>query len=48
MLTNYLVIWAILAKKNEDKVYVSQDESLTDLQTHWLNIHFFRIFFMNL
>ena len=33
MLTNYLVIWAILAEKNEDKVYVNQDESLTDLQT---------------
>ena len=27
-----LVIWAILAEKNEDKVYVNQDESLTDLQ----------------
>ena len=27
------MIWAILAKKNEDKVYVKQDESLTDLQT---------------
>ena len=33
MLTNYLVIWAILAEKNEDKVDVKQDESLTDLQT---------------
>ena len=27
------MIWAILAEKNEDKVYVNQDESLTDLQT---------------
>ena len=26
-------MWAILAEKNEDKVYVNQDESLTDLQT---------------
>ena len=28
-----MVIWAILAEKNEDKVYVNQDESHTDLQT---------------
>ena len=27
-----LVIWAILVEKNEDKVYVNEDESLTDLQ----------------
>ena len=27
------MIWAILAEKNEDKVYVNQEESLTDLQT---------------
>ena len=27
------MIWAILAEKNEDKVDVNQDESLTDLQT---------------
>ena len=27
------MIRAILAEKNEDKVYVNQDESLTDLQT---------------
>ena len=27
------MIWAILAVKNENKVYVNQDESLTDLQT---------------
>ena len=33
MLTNYLGDIAILAEKNEDKVYVNQDESLTDLQT---------------
>ena len=33
MLTTILVIWAILAEKNEDKVYVNQEESLTDLQT---------------
>ena len=26
------MIWAILAEKNEDKVDVNQDESLTDLQ----------------
>ena len=37
----------ILAEKNEDKVDVNQDESLTDLQT-LSNIHFFWIFFMNL
>ena len=33
MLTNFLVIWAILAEINEDKIYVNQDDSLTDLQT---------------
>ena len=27
-----LTMWVILAEKNEDKVYVNQDESLTDLQ----------------
>ena len=27
------MIWAILAEKNENKVYVNPDESLTDLQT---------------
>ena len=27
------MIWAILAEKNEDKVDVNHDESLTDLQT---------------
>ena len=38
----FLVIWAILAEKNEDKVYVNQDESLTDLQTLIkYSIHFF-------
>ena len=26
------MIWAIVAEKNEDKVDVNQDESLTDLQ----------------
>ena len=37
------MIWAILAEKNEDKVHVNQDESLTDLQTRCmflLNISF--------
>ena len=34
-------MWGILAEKNEDKVYVNQDESLNDLYKHWLNIHFF-------
>ena len=34
MLTNYFGDMSyILAEKNEDKVYVNQDESLTDLQT---------------
>ena len=28
-----MAIWAILAEKNEDKVDVNHDESLTDLQT---------------
>ena len=31
MLTTNLVIRIILAEKNEDKIYVDQDESLTDL-----------------
>ena len=30
--TQILVIWAILAEKNEIKVDINQDESLTDLQ----------------
>ena len=47
MLTNYFCDLSYLAEKNEDKVYVNQDESLTDLQhKHWF--HFFWIFFMNL
>ena len=42
MLTNYFGDMSCLAEKNEDKVYVNHDESLTDLQTLIkLNIHFF-------
>ena len=26
------MIWAVLGAKNEDKIYVNQDETLTDLQ----------------
>ena len=33
MLTNYFGDMSFLGEKNEDKVYVNQDESLTDLQT---------------
>ena len=33
MLTNYFGDMSYLAEKNENKVYVNQDESLTDLQT---------------
>ena len=32
MLTNHFGEWAILAEKNEDKVYVNQDDCFTDLQ----------------
>ena len=33
MLTNYFRDIRYFAEKNEDNVYVNQDESLTDLQT---------------
>ena len=34
-------MWAILAEEKKYKVYVNQDESLTDLQIYSLNINFF-------
>ena len=32
MLTNYFANMSYIVQNNEDKVYVNQDESLTDLQ----------------
>ena len=39
------MLTTILAEKNEDKVYVNQDESLTDLQT--LNKYSFLLNFLH-
>ena len=45
------MLTTILAEKNEDKVYVNQDESLTDLQTlikYSFLLNFLRESLMNL